>query len=95
MKNSGFSVFYLLFIIPTTITFVSVIILSSLYVFSVIKVMGEAMSQSFPGKTSAIIDKQFYKIMGIKRNEVIVYYRNSSSTQYIKRVIGLPNETIK
>ena len=57
---------------------------------------GSSMEPTLTDGDSLIIDKLSYLKNGPKRFDVIVFpYEYSSDTYYIKRVIGLPNETVK
>jgi len=58
-------------------------------------VSGSSMVPTFEDKNYLIIDKISYKINDPKRNDVIVFrYPNDQTKFFIKRIIGLPLETV-
>jgi signal peptidase I len=59
-------------------------------------VEGNSMEPNFHNKQYLLVDKISYKLRQPARGEVIVFNPpNNSSQNYIKRIIGLPGETIK
>jgi len=59
-------------------------------------VKGQSMEPSFEDGDYLIIDELSYKLRDPARGEVIVFkYPNDPSQRYIKRIIGLPGETIE
>ena len=59
-------------------------------------VEGASMEPSFETGEYLLIDELSYYFKDIKRGEVVVFhYPLDTSKYYIKRVIGLPNETIE
>jgi len=58
-------------------------------------VKGQSMEPNYFEKEYLIIDEISYRFRDPKRGEVIVFkYPKDPSTYFIKRIIGLPNETI-
>lgn len=58
-------------------------------------VSGSSMFPTFHDKDYLIVDKISYKLNDPKRNDVVVFkYPNDQKKFFIKRIIGLPNETI-
>lgn len=58
-------------------------------------VSGNSMVPTFENGNYLIIDKISYKLGDPKRDDVVVFrYPNDKTKFFIKRVIGLPNETI-
>ncbi len=58
-------------------------------------VNGASMDPTFSTGQFLIVDRLSYNFQKPSRGEVIVFrYPNQPSTYYIKRIIGLPNETI-
>ncbi|WP_102027745.1 signal peptidase I [Salirhabdus sp. Marseille-P4669] len=53
---------------------------------------GESMYPTFENGDVLHVDQSYYKKNEVKRGDIIVF-KNAEST-YMKRVIGLPNETI-
>lgn len=59
-------------------------------------VQGRSMEPSFHSQDYLIVDKLRYRIDEVKRGDVIVFKAPEDTTQnYIKRVVGLPGETVK
>lgn len=58
-------------------------------------VSGSSMSPTFENGDYLIVDKISYKIGKPQRDDVVVFrYPNDTTKFFIKRIIGLPNETI-
>jgi len=58
-------------------------------------VSGSSMVPTFENGEYLIIDEISYRLEEPKRNDVVVFkYPNDTSKFFIKRIIGLPNETI-
>jgi signal peptidase I len=58
-------------------------------------VVGNSMYPTFENKDYLIIDKLYYQFSDPKRGEVIVFHPPvNEDTYYIKRVVGLPGETV-
>jgi signal peptidase I len=59
-------------------------------------VSGSSMYPTFHDKDYLIVDEISYKFKDIQRNDVIIFkYPENPSKFFIKRVIGLPNETVE
>jgi len=66
------------------------------YVGQRTKVVGQSMEATLQDGDNLIVDKISYRFRDPKRFEVIVFpYRYGEDTFYIKRIIGLPGETIQ
>ncbi len=89
--------------IPGIWDFVKVIIIASLIVFPIryflfqpFIVNGESMSPNFHTGDYLIIDEISYRVSEPKRGDVVVLeYPLDKSQKFIKRIIGLPGETIE
>ncbi len=58
-------------------------------------VEGRSMEPNFSNNDYLLIDKLTYRVRGPKRGEIIVFkYPKNPRENYIKRIIGLPNETV-
>jgi len=58
-------------------------------------VSGNSMVPTFEDKNYLIVDKISYRLSNPKRNDVAVFrYPNDQKKFFIKRIIGLPNETV-
>lgn len=59
-------------------------------------VSGASMDPTFASNQFLIVDRLSYRFEEPKRDDVIVFkYPNNPSVYYIKRIIGLPGETVK
>jgi len=59
-------------------------------------VAGDSMLNTLHDKDNLIIDKVSYRFRDPERYEIIVFpYRYAEETFYIKRIIGLPGETVQ
>lgn len=66
------------------------------YVGQRTKVSGKSMMNTLYDKDNLIVDKISYRFREPKRFEIIVFpYRYQEDTYYIKRIIGLPGETVQ
>lgn len=60
------------------------------------RVSGHSMEATLHDGDNLIVDKLSYHFREPKRFEIIVFpYRHKESTYYIKRIIGLPGETVQ
>lgn len=59
-------------------------------------VAGDSMLNTLHDKDNLIIDKVSYRFRDPERYEIIVFpYRHAEETFYIKRIVGLPGETVQ
>jgi len=66
------------------------------FVFQPFFVRGQSMEPNFYQGDYLIIDELSYQFRAPQRGEVIVFkYPNDPSQRYIKRIVGLPEETIE
>lgn len=66
------------------------------FIFQPFFVRGQSMEPNFYNGDYLIIDELSYRFRTPQRGEVVVFkYPHNPSQRYIKRVIGLPKETIK
>ena len=57
---------------------------------------GSSMETSLSDKDQLIVDKMTYRFRDPKRYEIVVFpYQYQENTYYIKRIIGLPGETVQ
>ena len=74
---------------------VVVVIPIRLFVISPFIVDGESMHPTFENLNYLIVDELLYDFKAPARGEVIVFrYPENPSVFYIKRIIGLPSETV-
>ena len=80
---------YLLIIAGTTYFIIN-------YVGQRTMVSGDSMESTLHDGDNLIVDKISYRFRNPKRYEVIVFpYKYAEDTYYIKRIIGLPGETVQ
>lgn len=66
------------------------------FIFQPFFVKGQSMEPNFENGDYLIIDEISYRFREPQRGEVIVFkYPNNPSQRYIKRIIGLPGETVE
>ena len=66
------------------------------YVGQRTKVSGDSMLNTLHDEDNLIVDKISYRFRAPERYEIIVFpYRYAEDTYYIKRIIGLPGETVQ
>lgn len=66
------------------------------FLFQPFFVRGESMDPNFENGDYLIIDEISYRFKNVQRGEVIVFkYPLNPSQRFIKRVIGLPGETVE
>lgn len=78
----------------------AVIILVSLFIVTYVGqrtvVDGESMTNTLQDGENLIIDKISYRFTDIDRFDIVVFrYQNRKDEHFIKRVIGLPGETVQ
>lgn len=65
------------------------------FLFQPFIVKGESMSPSFESGDYLIVDEISYRFAGPQRGDVIIFkYPKDESQRFIKRIIGLPGETV-
>lgn len=78
------------------VVLVCVVHLTVTYVGQRTVVAGDSMLNTLHDKDNLIIDKVSYRFRDPERYEIIVFpYRYAEETFYIKRIIGLPGETVQ
>ncbi len=66
------------------------------FVFQPFFVKGQSMEPNFENGDYLIIDEISYRLREPQRGEAIVFkYPKNPSQRYIKRIIGLPGETVE
>ena len=80
---------YLLIVLCLTFLFIN-------YVGQRTKVHGRSMIPTLHDGDNLIVDKLTYRFSAPKRFDIIVFpYKYKDNTYYIKRIIGLPGETVR
>ena len=78
------------------VVLVCIVHLTVTYVGQRTVVAGDSMLNTLHDKDNLIIDKVSYRFRDPERYEIIVFpYRYAEETFYIKRIIGLPGETVQ
>ena len=59
-------------------------------------VVGQSMSETLENGDQILVNRFMYKVIGPKANDVIVFLPNGNekSHYYVKRVIGVPGDTV-
>ena len=66
------------------------------FFFSPLKVSGDSMNPALRDKDLVIVDRISYKVNGAERFDMVIFpYKYDNSRKLIKRVIGLPGETVE
>jgi signal peptidase I len=95
MKNSGKTNF-LWDILKFALLAIVIVLPIRMYIASPFIVSGSSMEPTFATGNYLIVDQISYRFENPARGEVIVFrYPNDPSKFFIKRVIGLPGETVK
>lgn len=83
-------------IIKIVVVSLAIIIPVRVYVVQPFIVEGASMSPSFEDGQYLIVDEISYRFNPPRRGDVVIFHPpTDEKTYYIKRVIGLPNETIQ
>lgn len=91
-KNMKKEIFHLLFYI--ILVFLTTFVIIN-YVGQRTVVQGQSMENALFDHDNLIIDKLSYHFVAPKRFDIIVFPVKSSEKYYIKRIIGLPGETVQ
>lgn len=78
-------------VIAFVILVTGIVAIVRIYIFQPFAVVGSSMVPTFHEDDFVIVDK----ISDVKRGDVIVFVPHGQKLPYIKRVIGLPGETVK
>ena len=82
------------------IVFIVVVVVASYLIVTFVgqrtEVSGSSMETTLSSGDQLIVDKISYRFRDPKRYDIVVFpYRYEESTYYIKRIIGLPGETVQ
>ena len=80
--------------------YIAIVILATYLIVTYVgqrtKVSGDSMEATLQDGDNLIVDKISYRFREPKRYEVVVFpYRYADDTYYIKRIIGLPGESVQ
>ncbi len=94
MKRSNFLISFWETFEIILIAVVSVYLVRT-FIFQPFVVSGASMEPNFSTQDYLVIDEVTYRLRGLERGDVIVFhYPLQPSTYFIKRVVGLPGETV-
>ena len=89
LREIGGWILYILIIIALTYFIIT-------YVGQRTRVSGSSMETTLSDGDNLIVDKLSYRFRDPKRYDIIVFpYKYEENTYYIKRIIGLPGETVQ
>lgn len=82
------------------IVYIVIIVLLSLFIITFVgqrtRVSGHSMETTLSDGDNLIVDKVSYRFRDPQRYEIIVFpFQYEENTYYIKRIIGLPGETVQ
>lgn len=81
--------------IEAVIVAVILVLILRLFVIQNTKVLGHSMDPTLNHNDAVIVNKLVYRIREPKRGEIIVFpYKEDPTKDYIKRVIGLPGDSV-
>lgn len=87
---------FFLDIIQTVVVALSIFVIVYLFFFQPHQVKGSSMSPSFLNGEYLLTDKITYRFQEPKRGDVIVFIApKNEEYEYIKRIIGLPGDSIR
>lgn len=96
MKEKAKQIFQCKFFIFLVIVIVFVLVIRG-FVGGIVVIQGESMESTLMNKDIVFIEKLSYRNEAPKRNDVVVVTTDAmgKNVQYVKRIIGLPGETIQ
>lgn len=86
---------FILEVIKIVVIALAIVIPIRYFLFQPFVVNGQSMEPNFSDGNYLIIDELSYRLREPHRGEVIVFESPVDSTRLIKRIIGLPGETIQ
>ena len=83
-------------ILESIVVSLAIFVVIYLFLFQPHQVKGASMEPNFHDKDYLIVDKLGYRLDKPKRGDVIVFeYPYDTSEHFIKRIVGLPGETVE
>ena len=93
MKKILWSIFE---VAETVVVAVVAVFIVRSYVAQPFLVSGSSMEPSFKNGNYLLVDELTYRFRAPERGEVVVFkYPNDTNSYFIKRIIGLPGETVR
>lgn len=77
----------------TFLILIGIVLLINIFIGRLVKVDGHSMDTTLANGDLLIMDKVTYKLRDPERNEIVIFPHGDKL--YIKRVIGLPGETVQ
>lgn len=88
--------FFVLEIVKIVIIALVIVVPIRYFVFQPFFVVGQSMEPNFYQGDYLIVDEVSYRFNDPQRGDVVIFnYPNNPSQRFIKRIIGLPGETIE
>lgn len=78
-----------------TIILLSIVIIIKTFIVTPARVRGNSMDPTLKDKEFIVVNKINYILNKAKRFDIVVIVRNDDGDRLIKRVIGLPGETVE
>ncbi|MFA6919432.1 MAG: signal peptidase I [Candidatus Paceibacterota bacterium] len=92
-KESGWKTFWEL--ARFTIIAIAIVIPIRIFIAQPFIVSGSSMYPTFENRQYLVVDEISYKLNNPQRDDVVIFrYPNDTKKFFIKRIIGLPNETV-
>ncbi len=83
-------------VVKVVVVALAIIIPVRVFLFQPFQVNGQSMLPSFEDRDYLVIDEITYRFRGPERGEVVVFRYPKDRTQFfIKRIVGLPGETVR
>lgn len=83
----------------STLRYLVAVVLITLFIINFVgvrvQVIGTSMSPTLSDKDNLIVEKLSYRFSDPKRFDIIVFPYQQTNKHYIKRIIGLPGETVQ
>lgn len=81
-------------LIKTFVICLVIVFLITRYVFTPVKVDGKSMAPTLLDQEIGVMNIFAARFLEIKRSDIVVVDSKSNGDKWVKRVIGLPNETV-
>ncbi|MEB9673989.1 MULTISPECIES: signal peptidase I [Bacillus cereus group] len=79
----------------STFVIAMVVLLLRIFVFFPYSISGESMSPTIHNNERVLVNKLIFQISSVKRFDMVAIQTESSNKSLIKRIIGLPGETLE
>ena len=78
------------------VVFMALLVMVYLFIFSPQEINGASMEKTFFNRELIVTNKLIYKLQNPERGDVVIFKSpGNKEVDYIKRVIGLPGETVR